>query len=243
MTSVLIIQPDDSDPPERLGAWLESEGLELVVIRPHIGETVPVALDHDALIVLGGDMGANDDADHPWLIDIKALLHDTVVAGEPTLGVCLGAQLLASALGGVVERGQAGIESGTVVVRARADAGGDALLGGLSGSVRMMTMHRDAITVLPPEAIWLADSDPYPHQAFRVGESAWGVQFHPEISTATYRKWADHSTDTGKALQAVINGIEEVERHDVEIVRGAEALARAFARVVKTRIDHQCGPS
>lgn len=235
MATVLVIQPDETDPPERLGAWFAEAGIRLRVVRPYAGEAVPGSVAEDAVVVLGGDMGAHDEHDHPWLTDVKALLRTTVASGTPTLGICLGGQLLAAATGGRVERGRDGTEAGTVVIEARPESAGDALFGGLPGRLRMMTLHRDAITELPPDGVWLAGSDPYPHQAFRVGAAAWGVQFHPEISPATYRSWAVSSTDEDEALRRIVDGIPDAERHDDEIVPGARSLAEAFAEFV---MDH-----
>ena len=235
LTTILVLQPDQTDPPERVGEWLRHEGIALRMIRPFDGEAVPTTVVEDGVIVLGGDMGAHDDRDHPWLSDIKVLLHRAVAFQVPTLGICLGAQLLAAATGGQVERGADGMESGVAVIAPRPEAKGDELFGSLPERMRMMTMHRDAITALPPGALWLADSDPYPHQAFRLGSSAWGVQFHPEISPATYRTWARFSTDEGEGLQRVIDGIPEVERFDGAILPAAEAFTRSFADIVRRR--------
>ncbi len=235
MVSVLVIQPDETDPPERLGDWLREAGIEFRVIRPYAGEAVPDSIAEDALVVLGGDMGAHDESDHPWLADIKELLRTAVASETPTLGICLGGQLLAAATGGRVERGSDGTEAGTVVSDLRPEAAADPLFGGLPARIRMMTMHRDAITELPPGAVWLADSDPYPHQGFRVGPAAWGVQFHPEISPATYRGWAESSTDDADEQQRGIDGVAQAEKYDDEIAPVAKSLADAFAAFV---IDH-----
>jgi GMP synthase (glutamine-hydrolysing) len=241
LATVLVIQPDETDPPERLGAWLAEAGIRLRVVRPYVGDAVPRTVAEDAVVVLGGDMGANDERDHPWLTDVKALLRTTVAARTPTLGICLGGQLLAAATGGRVERGRNGTEAGTVVIQARPESAGDALFGGLPRRLRMMTLHRDAITQLPPDGVWLADSDRYPHQAFRVGSAAWGVQFHPEISPATYRNWAVSSTDEGEALRWIVDGIPDAERHDDEIVTGAKWLAEAFAEFVMDQATRSLG--
>lgn len=235
MPSVLIVQPDAEDPPELLADWLEDEGFDVRVVRPYLGEAVPDELVEDALVVLGGDMGANDVADHPWLADVMELLRTAVSTAAPTLGICLGGQLLAASIGGRVEPGAAGMEAGVVVVHPRAEAGDDELLADLRWPLRMITMHRDAITALPPDAVWLAESEPYGHQAFRVGSSAWGVQFHPEVSPKTYASWATYVTDTGEALRRVVDGVLPVERQGDVIAAGAEQLIRAFARVVTGR--------
>jgi GMP synthase (glutamine-hydrolysing) len=235
--SVLVVQPDAEDPPELLADWLEDEGFDVRVVRPYAGEAVPEELVEDALVVLGGDMGANDVADFPWLLDVMALLRAAVSTAAPTLGICLGGQLLAASLGGRVEPGAAGMEAGVVVVHPRAEADADVLLADLPWPLRMITMHRDAITALPPDAVWLAESEPYGHQAFRVGTSAWGVQFHPEVSPKTYASWASYVTDTGEALRRVVDGVDAVERQDDVIAAGAERLARSFARLVTARIS------
>lgn len=236
MPSVLIIQPDAEDPPELLAGWLEDEGIDVRLVRPYAGEVVPDELVEDALVVLGGDMGANDVHAFPWLADVMALLRIAVSMAAPTLGICLGGQLLAASLGGRVEPGASGMEAGAVVVHPRAGAEGDVLLANLSWPLSMITMHRDAITALPPDAVWLAESEAYGHQVFRVGTSAWGVQFHPEVSPSTYASWATYITDTGEALQRVVDGVETVMRHERVISVGAEQLARSFAKLVADRI-------
>jgi GMP synthase (glutamine-hydrolysing) len=232
--TILVVQPDAEDPPERLGEWLQRDGFDVRVIRPYQGDPVPARLEEDALVVLGGDMSATEVAGYPWLTDIMRLMGSAVAGASPTLGICLGGQLLAASLGGRVESGANGMEAGTVHIHPTAEAGSDPLFGRLPWPVRMITMHRDAITELPPGAVWLAESNPYPHQAFRVGAVGWGVQFHPEVSAATYAQWARYIKDEGEALERVVTGIGGVQRHDPAIRLAAESLFRAFADVVRT---------
>lgn len=231
--SILIIQPDAEDPPERFATWLRAEGFDIRLLRPYEGDPVPERLEDDALIVLGGDMSANDTQEHPWLADIMQLFRHAVTVDTPTLGICLGGQLLAAAFGGKVEPGPCGMEAGAVEVRPRSEADSDALLAGLPWPLRMITMHRDAITKLPPSATWLAESHPYGHQIFRVGQVGWGVQFHPEVSPGTYAAWSTYINDTGEALETVKDGYSQVVEHDDETRVGAKALATAFASVVR----------
>lgn len=180
-------------------------------------------------------MSVHDTADHPWLADIASLLQDAVDRELPTLGICLGGQLLAQALGGVVARGHAGVEAGIVEVELRPDVGDDSLLGGL-GQFPMGSMHDDAVHELPEDSCWLAASAQYPHQAFRVGASAWGVQFHPEISPATYESWARlYESSEPRDRDRVQSGVSQFAAHDAGVCSNSRVMARRFADVVLRR--------
>lgn len=231
MTSrVLVVQHSDECPPDRLGTWLTAAGVGLEVCRPYRGDAVPSRVASGGLLVLGGAMGAYDDAVAPWLPATRALLAAAVAAGVPTLGVCLGAQLLAVACGGRVEVGQAGIEAGVVDVTWRAAAATDALFGGAQRPFPGPSMHRDAVVELPPAAVWLGQSDMYPHQAFRVGGRAWGVQFHPEVSLPGYRTWsAAHEADWRRWGLDGDRVVGQLVRRDAEVVAAGQRLAGRFA--------------
>lgn len=230
--TLLVVQPDDECPPERFGPWLEEAGARLELVRPFAGEAVPNQVDADGLLVLGGDMGANDDDNHPWLADVRALVRRAVEDDVPTLGICLGGQILASATGGTVARGAAGMESGVIEVTALSEAESDDLLGQLSWPILQGSMHRDAIIDLPPDAVLLASSEDYPHQAFRFGRSAWGVQFHPELSPERYRQWAAYVREDEHTTALIHTGIAQFDELDDRVRPAAHALANAFARVV-----------
>ena len=200
--TLLVVQPDAECPVERFGPWLEEAGARLKVLRPYAGDQVPDTVDADGLVVLGGDMGAHDDPGHPWLADLRTLMRSSVDREVPTLGICLGGQILASATGGTVARGAAGMESGVVEVTARTEATTDELMRNLPWPIRQGSMHRDAITDLPPGATWLAESQAYPHQAFRVGSSAWACssirschQALPALGGVRQGGPADHRAD------------------------------------------------
>lgn len=231
---VLVVQPDPSDPLGRFGPWLADEGLAVSVVRPFDGDPVPDELEDDALIVLGGDMSALDDDDHPWLADIRTLYRSAIEASRPALGICLGAQLLAQSRGGRVTVGDRGLEAGVVQVELRPGAEHDPLVGGLPARFPAGAMHRDMIASLPNDAAWLGESGMYAHQVFRVGDSAWGVQFHPEISPACYRSWLSPLEDEDAlSLARARQGLLDFESHDDVVVKSAAALARSFARLVR----------
>jgi GMP synthase (glutamine-hydrolysing) len=151
------------------------------------GDPLPAIGDLDGLVVMGGPMGANDDADHPNLPGERALLAAAVDRGIPVLGVCLGAQLLAAALGARVYRGPT-LEVGLGEVEVVAD---DPVLGPTGSRLPAMHWHHDTFD-LPAGATWVARSAAYRHQAFRVGERAWGLQFHVEVDAALAAAWRPH---------------------------------------------------
>jgi len=192
--TALVIENDPSDDLRRLGEWLTEAELELTVLRPHAGDELPETLDgYLALIVLGGDQSAYAGADGspgaPWFPALEGLLRKAVRAHLPTLGVCLGGQLLASAHGGLVERSTAGPEIGPGLVARRDAADNDPLFKYVPLIPDVVQWHVDEITELPIAAVLLAASSRYPHQAFRLGDRAWGLQFHIECDVDMIAGW------------------------------------------------------
>ncbi|UOX86102.1 type 1 glutamine amidotransferase [Amycolatopsis sp. FBCC-B4732] len=193
MTRLLIIQPDASDPLGPLGDWLTEAGAELDVRLPPTDE-LPADLDgYRGVVVLGGGMGAEDDAKHPWLADIRRLLSKAAAKQLPTLGICLGAQLLAVATGGRVEAGVDGPEVGPHLVAKKDAAWTDPLFADLPLMQDVLQFHNDVITRLPPGAELLASAPRYTNQAFRFGRCVYGVQFHIETTPAVVESWAAES--------------------------------------------------
>lgn len=205
-----VVQLDETAPLDRFAAALA--GVQVRTVRAFAGEDPGPAADLDGLLVLGGQMSAHDEQE-PGVAATRALLADAVAAGVPTLGICLGAQLLAVAAGGRVHvAAPPGREAGIVELRWRPEAAGDPLLGALAAEGRstpMPTMHADAIVDLPRGATWLAASRTYPYQAFRVGERAWGLQFHPEASPATMHAWAELSGEDVAQIDAAVAAADE----------------------------------
>lgn len=227
----MVVEHEPGCPPDRLTDWLPEAGCELEIRRPYSGDPLPAPADIDGLVVLGGQMGAYDDDVAPWLPGVRQLLRDAVRGGVPVLGICLGAQLLAVACGGRVERGGAGTEAGVVDVIWRPEAAEDALVAGLPSPFPGPSMHDDAIVELPPGAVWVGSTASYPHQVLRVGALAWGVQFHPEVSVATFRSWAQHHPSIDP-----VASVTELVRRDGEVAAGGRALARSFAAVVTASV-------
>jgi GMP synthase (glutamine-hydrolysing) len=229
VTRVLVIEHEASCPVDRMSTWLSEAGATVEVCRPYAGDPVPGRVEQDALLVLGGHMGAWDDERAPWLPAVRRLLSAAVEDRTPTLGVCLGAQLLAAATGGRVEVGAPGPEAGVVDVRWRPEGADDPVVSRLPQPFPGPNMHHDAVVELPPGSVWLGETSMYPHQAFRVGERAWGVQFHPEVSLPTFRAWADLDAQSlrqwGYDDAAVVGQLAD---RDVEVAAAGRALTHAF---------------
>jgi GMP synthase (glutamine-hydrolysing) len=196
---VLVIENDPEDPVGRLGDWLEDAGLTLEVRSAAAGEALPDSLSgFSGLIVMGGGQDAGSDRDGPWFPDLRSLLAAAVRDRLPTLGVCLGAQLLAQATGGRVERSE-WPEYGSQLIAKRQAAAADVLFKELPITPDVLQWHRDEVSRLPAGAVLLASSPTTEVQAFRVGPRAWGLQFHIETTPAMIEAWAraDSATEDG----------------------------------------------
>ncbi|MFF0434026.1 type 1 glutamine amidotransferase [Streptomyces sp. NPDC004327] len=188
---ILVVEHEDGAGPGLVGERLRAAGLDTRVHRPWRGEELPGSLDGwSGLIVLGGSVNCEDDTAAPWLPRVRALIREAVEARIPVLGICLGGQLLAHALGGRVAVRALGPELGTVPLRRLPAADDDPLFGTLPEGAPAAQWHWDEIDRLPPAAVPLLTGDDCRHQAFRAGACAWGVQFHPEALTGTIAGWA-----------------------------------------------------
>ncbi len=224
---VLVVQHEDACPVGLIEPWLAQAGLDCDVLEAHRGRALPVELvDHAALVVLGGRMGANDDADHRWLLPTKALIAATVAAGRPFLGVCLGHQLAAVALGGRVTPNPHGGTRALLPFRATDEGREDPLTSALAPDAPVLHWNNDVAVELPTTAVRLASAPDGTVQAARFGPSAWGVQFHPEVDATAVRRWADgdHRAAEETALAAL-----DTRRH--ELHRAWEGLIRRFGRI------------
>ncbi len=229
---VLVVENEDGAGPEMFGQWLSGAGVKVDLWRPYRGETMPEATT-GAVMVLGGEMSAWDDHGSPWLGQVRTLLAEATAKGQAVLGICLGAQMLAVACGGRVEESQHGGELGLARIELTAEARRDRLFGAIASPAEAVVWHNDEVVQLPEGAVLLGSSPACKVQAFRIGDRAWGVQFHPEVTTAALEAWAaaDGSQRPGRQarLQLVI---AEVAAAEARFLACWQGFAERFADIV-----------
>lgn len=186
-----------------------SPRFDITVLNTVAGELPGEPTDWDGVVVTGSPAMVSDR--EPWSEDAAAWLARVVDKAVPLLGVCYGHQLLAHALGGEVGYHPGGRESGTHRVELLNSATDDPLFRGMPDSFNAQLTHKQTVLRLPQGAILLGRNEFEPHQAFRVGECAWGVQFHPEFSDAIMRAYlgvqAPDLKLEGFDPQAMINSV------------------------------------
>ena len=205
--TITVIEPEELAPVGRLGEWLFAEGAALRMVRPWRGDPIPSLSEvGDGLVVLGGSMSAHDEADHPWLADLRELLRGVVADDVPAIAICLGAQVAAEALGGTTAvpalgKDEVGVvdltitpagESDPVFGQVAAEAVRAAHRTGISTSdgtrFPVIVSHHDAVTHLPEAATLLASSDRSPVHTWRAGRLL-AFQHHPESDPARAAYW------------------------------------------------------
>ena len=182
------------------------------------------------VVVMGGSMDADDLTEHPGLAAERALLASAVDADVPVLGICLGMQLLALALGARLHL-RTGTEIGFAPVQVVAD---DPVLGALGSSPHVLHWHSDSVD-LPPGATLLASTDVTPVQAFRAG-SALGLQFHPELDAGMLNLWLSTPDLVGRLADDEVEAIRTAGAATLPtLVPAAEKAFAVFGERVRAR--------
>jgi GMP synthase-like glutamine amidotransferase len=236
MKPVIVVRHEDPDNLALGEEVLRAAGLRLEYVDLWRGGSLPAAGDVEAVVLLGGTMGVGDREQFPFLAAERDLVQDCLRQDVPVLGICLGAQLLADAAGGRVMR--APRRSIGFLPVARTDlAASDQLFNGWCATDRVLRWHEDTFT-LPPGAVLLMVADDVRNQAFRVGRSAWGVQFHIELDGPLLEAWIESS---GSSLGEWDTNRQELLDGAAAWLPHQQAHARqtfsAFAAVVRGRIE------
>ncbi|MGK5084803.1 type 1 glutamine amidotransferase [Bdellovibrionota bacterium FG-1] len=235
---VLIVQHAPHEHPAALRRALESQGIQTLWIHPYQGEAYPERKEIAGIISLGGPMGANDEHHHPWIDTEITLMRECTRASMPVVGICLGGQMLARALGGAVEQNHIH-EVGWFPIEVTSDGRKDPIIGAAGIRPTVYHWHGDTFH-LPPNAVLLASSRACPRQAFRIGDHAYGFQFHPEADHQLVNEWMDlegveeeilavqkdHGVRTVQDSQTQRKKALKYERASLKITTGIGALFR-----------------
>jgi len=188
---ILLVTHQETSDPGLVGQVLAANGYVLDICRPCIGEALPKTMDeHDGVVIFGGPMSANDDQTLPFIRAELDWIPLAIASGKPYLGICLGAQLLARVLGASVTPHPQGItEIGYVAIAPQSTEP--------DFPKTVYHWHKEGFD-LPLDAVSLASGKVFSNQAFRYGESVYGLQFHPEITAEMVDRWttlgAEHLT-------------------------------------------------
>ncbi|MGA8680036.1 MAG: type 1 glutamine amidotransferase [Acidimicrobiales bacterium] len=188
MRRAIVLQHISCEPPGLFAEVLNERGVTLDAVELDGGGVLPEWRDSDLVIVMGGPMGVNDESEHAFLGAEKRWIAAAVRAGVPYFGVCLGSQLLAASLGADVRTGERP-EVGVLPVELTSEGRADAVFSALGDDFPALQWHADTFD-LPKGAVHLGRSAAYLNQAFRVGSTAYGVQFHLEVTAAMLEEWA-----------------------------------------------------
>jgi GMP synthase-like glutamine amidotransferase len=188
---VLVLQHLAAEGPGAIGDHLRQAGLALTVVELDEGEAIPPLSDFDLMVVMGGPMDVWQGHLHPWMTKEKeAIRHWVRELERPYLGVCLGHQLLADSLGGVVGP-MAEPEIGVVEIGLTATGAHDPVFGRLPATFSGLQWHGAQVRQPPAGGVVLASNAHCGIQALRVGPVAWGVQFHLEVGEGTVSEWSE----------------------------------------------------
>ncbi|MFV9671700.1 MAG: type 1 glutamine amidotransferase [Acidimicrobiia bacterium] len=195
MKPIVVLRNEEMAPQGYLGDALDRRGVDWRVVRLDAGDPLPAVGDLSGVAVLGGPMGVYDDEEFPFLLDEKRFLLECTNAGVPVLGICLGCQLLADALGGRAHLA----EQAEVVfapIEATQEGYADPVVAALAGRP-VIRYHQDTFDV-PPGGVLLATGGGF-DQAFRIG-SALGLQPHPEVTPELLTRWLGSGRGRQRAI-------------------------------------------
>ena len=210
---LLVFQHIDCEHPGVLRKFLAEDGVEWDAVELDAGEEIPPLERYDALWVMGGPMDVWDVEEHPWLVAEKRAIRSWVrELDRPFLGLCLGHQLLADALGGTCGP-QRPPEIGVLDVELTAEGLADPIFAGMPKTQKCLQWHSVRVAQAPDDAVVLAKSPDCSIQAMRIGRHAWSMQYHVEIEPETVDNW----------------GAVPAYRRALEATLGPEALPRIKA--------------
>lgn len=226
--TILLIRHTECVGPGYLGDFIKRRGLKSQLLTLDTGESLPAQPDaYSAVIALGGEMNAHQEKEFPFLKAENDFIRTLVEKKIPYLGICLGGQLLAKAMNGVVTK-NAVPEFGPHEIALTEAGQKDPLFAGFPKRFPFCQWHGDTFSQLPDKAVLLAEGNACKHQAFRYGTNAYGLQFHPEVTALLLAVWC---RDFGGQLNSSRQAHEIQDRfavHAAECIKHSERLFKNF---------------
>lgn len=188
---ILVFQHHTLEHPGIFRDFMAEDGVQWDPVQLQDGEEIPDVDGYDALWVMGGPMDVWEEEEYPWLIDEKAAIRRAVMEHNmPFLGLCLGHQLLGEVAGGRCTKLEPA-EVGVSVISLTDAARKDPLVKDFDPVHKAVNWHGVHVSDLPPNAVILASTEACACQAIRVGDRAWGIQYHVEVTKNTVPEWGD----------------------------------------------------
>jgi GMP synthase-like glutamine amidotransferase len=231
---ILIIKNIEIEGPERLGSFFTQKGFLSTTVDLSRGERLPKSCENiEAVVCLGGPMNVDEEERYPYLKEEKSFIQQILAEDIPFLGICLGAQLLARACGAAVGKSPVK-ELGFLPVNFTEKGREDPLFLGMGESITVFQWHEDMFDI-PDQGILLATASGCPHQAFRVGRRAYGVQFHIEITDESIRSWSDEyfSGNDSKLQQKKADMLQQYGRGKTAFHALGDRLFANFVSMMK----------
>jgi GMP synthase-like glutamine amidotransferase len=223
---ILVLQHLASEHPGNFREVIAQGGHTMETVELDEGETIPPLAEFDALLVMGGPMDVWETDKFPWLHGEMAVIRDWVGAGRPYLGVCLGHQLLAQALGGEVGP----MDAPDVGIRQVEVPGDDPLFAGVERLCTCFQWHGAEVKRLPPGGVALAQSPHCAVEALKVGPRAYGLQFHMELLPQTAEDWG--AIPEYKAALERVRGPGSMPQIQAEVDAAYAPLLSAAQRII-----------
>lgn len=226
---LLVVQNEMEEGLGHLEETFRDAGFSWRTVRAWEGETVPSTLgQHLGLVLLGGPQAVHRAHEWPYLEREMALVREAHAMRAPVLGICLGAQIVAQALGGRALPGPAGPEVGYEPLDLAPEAGDDPLLRHVPADLPVLHLHHDTYE-MPPDAVRLASTPRYKEQAFRLGDRTYGLQFHLEFTSQMLAlALPQEAADLHKAGVDAGALVAQARRLDGRMAEACRGLAKGF---------------
>ncbi len=231
---ILYLKHIDIEGPCTIGSFFELKGFQNKILELGSGGVFPQDLKNiEAVVILGGPMSVYEEDKHPYLKQEDVFIKEVLISQIPLLGICLGAQLIAKACGARINKAE-NKEIGWSKVSLTQEGQGDILFENVLESLDVFQWHEDTFSI-PANGTLLATSSHCAHQAFKVGPSAYGLQFHIEITEQSISSWCDayFPLDKEKYLGLKEEMLKQYQSKKDVFNAQAEKVYRNFLKLIK----------